>query len=367
MKKRILYVLQGIGMGGVSSVILNYYRMLKDDIEADFVVIVPFQHIPDEIRNELAQNGCRIFHVTPFVKNMFKYQSEVAEIIKEGKYDIVHDNNKYFAFLSLRSAKKIGIPIRICHVHNTVVAKEKGFLHEIFIKLTSALSIRYSTELLACSDEAGKSMFGKNSFRVLNNAIEVKQFRFSDEKRKKWREELHIEKAFAIIMVARKEVLKRYDFAFRVFHEINQKRSDSVFLVVGMDEKECTGRDREAYDKLSSEEKDRVKLMGRRLDANELLSAADAFILTSEHEGFGISIVEAQASGLPCFVSESIPHSTDCTGLVKYMPTVKEAGLWADEICKADVQNRDLYAEIVDNGSYSIKHNLSELKRVYGE
>lgn len=366
MPKKILYALQGIGMGGVSSVILNYYRMLKESVTADFVVVVPPEHIPSVIREELEQQGCRIFHVTPFVKSMKKYRQEISQIIAEGNYDIIHDNDKYFAFLTLGPAKKYGVLNRICHVHNTVAANEKKMLHRLFIKFSSMLSVRYATTLLACSEEAGRSMFGNHVFKVLNNAINPENFRFDENKRITLREKLGLQNSFVIIMVARNDGLKRYDFAFQVFSELYELRDDAAFVVVGMSEEECAGRDRDALESLTEEKRNRVFLLGRRLDANDLLNVADAFILTSEHEGFGISIIEAQANGLQCFVSDAIPQATKCTDLVSFLPTVKEPEKWAVEISRACSSNRKEYNDIIANGEFSIAHNKTILESVYG-
>ena len=82
--KRVLYILQGIGIGGVSSVILNYYSLLSDSLAADFVVTVPYNYIPQDVRFELESKGCTIYHVTPFTKNMVKYRNDVKHIIKNG-------------------------------------------------------------------------------------------------------------------------------------------------------------------------------------------------------------------------------------------------------------------------------------------
>jgi Glycosyltransferase len=358
--------LQGIGIGGVSSVILNYYRMLTDEIQADFIVIVPFEHIPSTIREELECNGCKIYHVTPFVKNMLKYRKEVAQIIHQGDYDIIHDNNKYFAFLSLNSAKKAGITTRICHVHNTVAAKEKSILHNLFIRVSSKLSVRYATELLACSDEAGKSMYGSRSFTILYNAIDVNKYKFNDELRTKWRKGLNINKDLVIAMVARKDIIKRYDHAFRIFAEIYKVHRNASFLAIGIDEKNCEARDLQVYYELPDDIRNRIHLLGRRMDANELLNAADVFVLTSEHEGLGIVVIEAQANGLLCYVSQGVPREVDIAGIVHFLPTLGDPSYWAKEICSQKCGfERLCYSDIVEKSEYSIDNAVNSLKRIY--
>ena len=352
-------------MGGVASVIKNYYQLISHEVVADFIVTETDERIPKDLREELNSKGCHIFHVTHFAKNMWRYYIEVGKIIKIGNYDIIHDNTKYF---SLSVARKCKVPVRICHVHNTVAAKEKWFLHRWFIYFSSKLSVRYATSLLACSKEAGESMFDKHSFIILNNAIEPESFQFDKTKRDYWRNEFDLNDKFVLLMVARNDPLKRYDFAFKVFGKLFDIRNDARFLVVGLSENECQERDKLSLDLLPPQVRKNIVMLGRRLDAHELLSAGDAFILTSEHEGFGISIVEAQANGLPCFVSDAIPHATKCTDLVHFMPTLREEDLWAKEISVVQqIQNRKDYSLEVEKSEYSIKKNKEVLMSIYGD
>ena len=364
---KILYILQGLGTGGVSSVILNYYRSLKADVRADFVVIVAPEVIPESLRAELRADGCEIFHVTPFTKNMAAYRSEVKRIIQRGQYDIVHDNNKYFAFLSLGSAKRAGVERRICHVHNTVAAKEKNLIHRTFIHMASALSVKDATALVACSQQAGESMFGENAFTVLNNAVDVDRYAYQSARREYWRAQLGLQGQFVLIMVARRDVLKRFDHAFRVFGAVNRRIPESVFLIAGMEEKDCLERDRASLMSLPETARARIRMLGRRTDANELLNAADGFLLTSEHEGLGISIVEAQANGLPCFVSTGVPQEARVTDLVEYLPCLGDEEQWAEAIVRrGENADREKYADILRSTAYSIENAVGKLREVYG-
>lgn len=365
--KRVLYILQGIGIGGVSSVILNYYSLLSDSLAADFVVTVPYNYIPQDVRFELESKGCTIYHVTPFTKNMVKYRNDVKHIIKNGNYDIIHDNTKYFCFLSLGVAKKNGVPIRICHVHNTVSLSDKSFLHRAFIRFSSKLSIRSATLLFACSKQAGQSMFGNNEYHVIFNAIDVDKYKYNEQLRKKVRKELGINDSFVLIMTARSDIIKRYDHAFRVFEQICLQKKESVFLAVGIDKNNCISRDLAVYNSLPVYVKNRILQLGKRNDVNALLNAADVCILTSEHEGLGISIIEAQANGLPCFVSSGVPNEVNITNLVHFLPCLGDPNKWANEICNFVLdEEREKYAQAVIESDYSINSAVIKLKRLYG-
>jgi len=296
---------------------------------------------------------------------MYKYYKEVADIISRNNYDIIHDNNKYFAFLSLWTAKKKRIPIRISHVH-VVVPSKRNIFHNAFIKISSGLSSYCANVRMACSEEAGKSMYGNKKFVVLNNAINPLDYKYDNTVRDKFRKEYSCENNFVLMMVARKDSLKRFDFAFKVFDKLYRLNKNAKLILVGLSDEECTGRDRQSYLAMSEEARSKVYFFGRRRDANKLLNMADSFIMTSEHEGFGISIIEAQANGLPCFVSDAIPYSVAATELVTFLPTVTSSDLWAEKINNVVCSNdRERYFFEIEGGKYNVANVVSLLREVY--
>lgn len=364
--KKVLFVLQGLGNGGVASVVLNYYRSMQDQIKADFVVMVPPNRTPDSLKDELEVKGCNIYHITSFTKNMLRCYSELKEIISKGNYDIVHDNDKYFAFLSLMSARKYKVPIRICHVHNTVAKNEKSLIHRMFITVASKLSVSASNCLMACSEEAGRSMFGSREFHVLNNAIDVDRYQFDASLRERLRSDFGFNHRRVLMMVARRDELKRFDHAFAVFGELFRMNPDYVFAVVGFQKEECLARDRAALSALPKEAQENVMFLGKRIDANALLNMADAFLLTSEHEGFGIAIIEAQANGLPCFISTGVPQAVKVTDLVHFLPCLGAPSEWVNCIQnESQTKERGAYAQEIRNSQFDIQTAAHLLGMIY--
>lgn len=364
--KKILYVLQGLGYGGVSRVLLNYYKHIKNNFKADFVV-KDDSNLNSEFANELREYGCNIFPVTSFNKNMIKYSRDVGQIIKNGNYDIVHDNNKYFGFLSLYQAKKYGVKKRISHIHNTIVKSEKKFLHRLFICVASKLTVYYATNLMACSRQAGKSMFANKEFYVLNNAIDAEQYKFDNVKRNMYRKEKCFENAMVVITVARYDTLKRYDFAFKVFEQLSNINSKFVYVIAGVEKKELKNLELNSYNSLSDETKNKIIFMGKTGKINELLNAADVFLLTSEHEGLGIAVIEAQASGLPCVVSTGLPEEVKVTDLVSFKSLTDPLVEWANEINNKAISTdiREKYNAIIEKSEFSIKEQSNLLIKYY--
>ncbi|MBR3811304.1 MAG: glycosyltransferase [Agathobacter sp.] len=364
--KKVLYILQGLGYGGVPGVLLNYYREIKDEVEAHWIV-KDTSDLDSDFAKELRNYGCTIYPVTSFNRNMFQYSKEVRDIIKREKYDVIHDNNKYFAFLSLFHARKNQIPVRICHVHNTVAKEEKNFIHRWFIKITSYLSAKYATHLLACSEEAGKSMFGKREFEVLNNAIAVEEYAFSDQLRQKYRCELNLESDFVLMTVGRYNPLKRYDFAMKVFSELKKVKKNAKYVIIGVSKDELEGVEKDAFDSLDDDTKDNILFLGTRGDIKNLLNAADVFLLASEHEGFGMVVVEAQANGLPCVVSTGLPVSVKQTQLVTFSSLEDAPSVWASKILNGEIKvDRKSGSDLMQESEFSIQKCAVKLKEFYG-
>lgn len=371
MKKRVLFIMQSLGMGGVSSVILNYYREIANDIIADFAVTAKPESVPSVVINFISEHGGHVFYLPHFAgRNMLRYRTEIASIIKHGKYDVIHDNDKYFGFLSLVPAKRCNVPVRIAHVHNCVAADEKAFLHRNFIRVASKLTEKACNVRMACSTEAGRSMFSSDDFVVLNNSIDPNNYRFSEEYRYAFRNKYGIsDDDKVLITVARNDSLKRYDFAFKVFDELCKLNDSYKYVVVGLEEAELSERDRSSLMSIDENSRSKIMFLGRCFNANQILSMADAFILTSEHEGFGISVIEAQANDLKCFVSDAIPQSTKVSDLVLFLPCLSFQNLWASTIHTElkDYQRTEVGFDSISNSAYSIEKCKKQLLDIYNK
>lgn len=363
--KKVLYVLQGLGKGGVPSVVLNYLTELGHEIDADFAIIEQYSSTGAE-ENAVVRAG-HVYQLPSFTKNMFSYYMALRKVIRDGKYDIVHDNNKYFGFLSLWAAKRCGVPMRIAHVHNTVVRKEKSLMHQVFIWITTMLTKKAANVLFACSVEAGRSMYGLDSFHVINNGIYPQSYKYDAHERKRMREKFQFdENDFIITMVARPDQLKRFDFAFIVFEQVRKKNENSHLLIAGAELDQVCERDRTQYNRLDHDTQKRIIFCGSTSDVPAILSMSDCFLMTSEHEGLGIAAIEAQANGLPCILSTGVPASVKTSDLVNFLPSLQAPELWAESILHSQTANREKYCDILVSSKFSIKNCAKKLKKLYG-
>ena len=255
------------------------------------------------------------------------------KLLEERRYDAVHLNAYQalsLAYLAL--AGEAGVPVRIAHSHNTALRKsltrplKLALHHWAKRKYANAMTCRW-----ACSQAAAEFQFedGEN-WTFIPNGIDTGRFRFDVEEREKSRRELGVEGRLVIGNVGRLCYQKNQEFLLDVFREVVAQRPESVLLLVG-----------EGEDKLRLEEKakalgieDTVIFYGATHEVERLYWAMDVFVLPSRFEGLPVTWIEAQATGLPCFFSDSITEECRIGEGTRFLPLTASAREWAEEIAK---------------------------------
>ncbi|QWU15127.1 Glycosyltransferase involved in cell wall bisynthesis [Paenibacillus sophorae] len=359
---RVLQVGMTPNPGGIESFIMNYYRNMDlNKIQFDFVNMYGDIAYQDEI----IKLGGRIYKIPFFKKHPLKNYKEMQQLIKEQKYKIVHVNMLSAAYdLPLIAAEKNGANCIIAHSHNSF--SPPGIIRKSMDLVNKSRMLKYATHLFACSEQAGKWMFKENKSKkpvhILNNAIDSTKFSYSPETRVEVRLKYNLHEKLVIGHVGRYQYQKNHTFLIDVFYEIYKRNSKAVLLLIG--EGELKEKITEKVKSLGIE--NAVRFLGIRSDINDLMQAMDVFLFPSLFEGLGIAAIEAQAVGLPCFLSDSIPKEVNITGLVKYISLKSTAETWAITILESmDYFKRtDVSDRIAENG-YDIKQMSCWLENFY--
>lgn len=334
-EKQPIIVAQVMGKwlgNGVESVIMNYYRHLDHSkVQFDFICDEDSTRIPYD---EIKKLGGRVFLV-PKYQNLPKYLKALEKLFKENQYRIVHSNINTLSVFPLYAAKKAGVPIRISHSHSTSNPKE--WKRNLIKNILRPFSKRYATDYFACSELAGRYLFGNKAFdqgevKIIHNAIDIEKFKFDEVARKKLRKELGIKDSTVVIgHVGRFVQQKNHTFLVDVFKEYHKKNPDSKLLLVGSGPLE--DEIKKKVEKLDLKES--VLFLGQRDDINKLYSVMDVFCLPSLYEGLPVVGIEAQAADLPCVFSDKITNDIKITDSIKFMKLTDKIKLWSDEITKA--------------------------------
>ena len=359
---RILHMIGSLGIGGSQAFIMNIYRKIdRDKIQFDFIVD-SFEG--NYYVNEIKKMGGRVFFSPKFNgKNYFKVARFWKNFfIQHKEYKILHSHVRSYASIYLPIARSFGVKT-IIHSHSTsngkgIRAAFKGILQ---------FPLRYQADYyLACSKEAGEWLFGKKicrskKFQTLNNAIDTNKYIFNEEGRKKIRREFSLQDEFVLGYLSRVTAAKNPIFVIDVMKELLEIIPKAKLLFVGGGE--LLFAVKEKIKKLGLEEK--VVITGPRTDVGDLMSSMDCYILPSVWEGLGISLIEAQASGLPCVCSEAIQNEAIITNLVHRYSLKLGAKTWAKAISTLkQAQRRDMSADI-KRANFDINDTIYKLINIY--
>lgn len=328
MKKYPIRVAQIMGKmenGGVEAVVMNYYRHIdRTKMQFDFIVDND-SSCPQE--EEIISLGGRVIRVAPY-QSIIANMRDLKKVFTENHYKIVHSELTTMSIFSLAVAKKCGIPVRICHGHNTAC---KGETKKNIMKyMLRPFSKIFATHYFACSDYAGKWLFGKDidknkRYKIIRNAIDINKFRFNSEIRDEVRKELDIEDKFVVGHIGRFVYQKNHDFLIDIFNEVHKKNSNSVLLLVG--EGPLVDEVKQKVHRLGLDSA--VRFLGVRQDADRLYQAFDVFLLPSRYEGLPVVGVEAQISGVPCVFSNDMTAETKFTDSLQFLDLAQSVNKWA--------------------------------------
>ena len=349
--------------GGVESVVMNYYRNIdRNKVQFDFICDEDSKYIP---REEIEKLGGKIILIPPYQKP-FKYHNELKKVLKEGNYKIVHSHISTMSFFSLWAAKSAEVPVRIVHAHSTTnkQEKKKNLMKQVLRPFSKVFANRY----FCCSELAGRWLFGNKTYNqgkvyLLNNAIDVDKFKYNEKVRKAKRKELNIkDKDLVIGHIGRFVKQKNHEFLIDIFNEIHKQNKNTILLLAG---------DGPLKEEIQNKVKElglekNVQFLGQRNDANELYQAMDAFVLPSLYEGLPVVGVEAQAAGLPCFLSTDMTKETKVLDSTQFISLTHDTKYWADKILKEvkTFERKDSSREITDN-NFNIKKEIRKIEKQY--
>lgn len=361
---RILHVIGVMHRGGAETMIMNFYRNTdRTRVQFDFVENEGMKADYDE---EIRTLGGRIYRCPRYNgKNHFTYVSWWKQFLAEhgSEYCAVHGHIGSTASIYLHLAKKAGL-YTIAHSHNTGRLSLKNLVYQIYAYPTRHIADFF----FGCSTDAGISRYGKTvcadrkRFAVLNNAIETASFDFDPQLRQELRGRLGVEDKLVIGHVGRFEEQKNHAFLIRIFSQIRLLRPDAVLLLLG----EGTLRSRIEDQIRQAGLSDCVIMAGVQQNVSAYYQAMDVFVLPSLFEGLALVAVEAQTSGLPCVISDTLSKECIVTNaLVSVMRLKEDAHTWAQHILSRVTQIREGRKDEVARSGFDIHETASWLEGFY--
>ena len=293
---------------------------------------------------------------------------EIKGILSEG-FDVVHlHSSAWRGFLIEEVAMEMGIGKVIVHSHSTGIdfesQEERDTIrreHEYYKK---RFTMEYATDLCACSELAADWLFSeaipRDCIKILPNAIDARKFAFNREIRDRLRKKLGIQYKTVFGHIGRYSYTKNQIFLVDAFFEACKTNRNLYLIMIGQGEN--INRVKRHVQSLGMESC--VKCFSWTDNVVEYMQAIDVFCLPSRFEGFPISVVEAQAAGLRCLVSDKVTNEVNLTGDVTFLPLIMEE--WRDSFLhmESNYERRENIG-ILENAGFTIESSSKKLCALY--
>jgi glycosyltransferase EpsF len=361
MTKRVLHVFTAMNVGGAETMILNLYRAInREKIQFDFLV---HTEEPGYYEKEIIALGGRIFRLPyPKIYYLKSYQKQLLELLRQYNFSAIHSHAHSFSGFILYVANKVPIPIRIAHSHTTSDGKKETLFRQFYQSYMKMKLRKYSTHKFGCSSEACESLFGKDvQTFVLPNSFNLQEF----EEQANITGNKQVESP-VVGHIGRFDPVKNHPFFIETFYHFKQIYPNASAILIG------DGPDKDKIQALIKHYnlEDSVKLLGVRTDIPKLLSRMDIFLFPSLYEGLGNVIIEAQAAGIPCLVSDTVPREVNLSmNLVTFKNLSDGAETWAGVLeKKLNVMERLSWEErkvSLEKSGYDVSINAKFLEGIY--
>lgn len=350
---------------GVAQVVMRYYQHLHKKVIFDFLMFDKYEY---NFEDKISAYGGKCFYVSrPSVLGIWSFISKVRNFFDSHAqdYDAVQLHDLYLNPIILKIAKEKGIKVRIAHSHTTQYGEST--LSKLRNKVLYKTIPLYANVFFACSQDAGTFAFGKNivynkNFFVINNAINISQYIYSEDNRTSIRQEFNIKVNDLVVgHVGRFSPQKNHFFLIRIFSEFCKIEPNAKLLLVGTGN--GMSNTKNLCKVLSIE--DKVIFAGSRSDVGTIMSAMDVFCFPSIFEGLGNVLIEAQANGIACLVSDIIPDEAAILPSYRTLSLSCNANKWAVTLSMmSSKRTSDAFAKVTAAG-FNIVEEAKKVERIY--
>lgn len=347
--------------GGVENYMLNLASELSDEDFSIDLLITDEKKEDEEYIDDIKNIFDNVYFIPSHKENLFKHIIDVYKVSKKYRHGIIHIHaSDGFHAIDGIVGRLAGVRNIIYHSHN---ASFKNGIGKTVGRLLYQISGRY---YLACSKDAGRFLFGErivtsSKFAVAKNGINVKNFKFSLQKRLSLRKEFNISEEVKLLgFVGRFSSEKNVDFVLRVFNKVLLYEPDTLLMLVG------DGEEKRTIETLADEYNisEKVIFTGIRKDIDYIMSGLDVLLLPSQYEALGIVLIEAQTSGVKCIASSNVSREAKISSELSYIDLSIDE--WVDQIVsvKTLINRKDSYRNAEAEG-YSLLKSANEVNKLY--
>ncbi len=366
-KLKVMHMVWSMGDGGAQRVILNYLRDFKEDPDLDMQLYV-YNNAEDSFCNrEIREHGFNVTYLNnpqsklnlPLIKRLFNpavAQKNWEQAIRAYQPDIVHVHISALLGVTLKPIVNTGVPVRFDTLHSdprrykgkALQTNKTAFGKEHFIPLC----------LTKEQSAIARQRYGFDHCEILPNGIDFAALRNRKTEKAAARAKLNLpENAFLVLGVGRLDPIKNFSFLIDAFFCLYSQNPSAVLALAGRGSQLDTLRKKAAELSLG----DKVYFLGNQDDMAMVYSAADVLGVTSISESFSLTVLEAQALGVRCVISDGVPDESIITDRVKKMPPFASPEEWGNALAERDFIDR----KVCDEKDYEVHAISARLKQIY--
>lgn len=358
--KYILHIIANLYIGGAEKVARDIGLYAPDGYENHYVV---FGDTVGEYEIQLKEHGCKVFHMPSPSASYSGFVENLNDLIGEYNYQAVHAHTMFNAGWAMLAAKKMNVPVRVAHAHSAL-RNGNSIVKTVYEAAMRRLILSYATDCVSCGVDAGNRLFGEKAFkekgRLILNGIDTAQFAYNPRKREQIRKELGLQDSFVIGHAGHLMEVKNQKFLLELMPSLLRKKENAILLLLG------DGPDRKMLEEKATELglQGKVIMTGNVSNVYDYLCAMDVFAFPSLFEGMPLSIIEVQANGLPCIISDRVPKDVFLTDLINPL-SLDAAEPWVNAICEAQRSNPGKYPEILKESGFDIHAVIQRFYDIY--
>ena len=363
-KTKVLVIAASLRIGGAEKVARDI-AIYADPEKYEFHYIV----FGDEIgayEIQLQEKGCTIFRLAEPSNSYPQFLKELWKLLKTHQYDIVHAHNMFNCGWTMLLAACAGVSVRVAHSHSTLDDGNSA-LKRVYEAVMRFLILTCATDLVGCGEKAGRRLFAEKAWKkrgkLILNGIDVAGFAYQPEKRNAIRRQYDLRDRLVLGHAGHLAEVKNQVFLLDLMPRILVKRPDAMLLLLG------EGEDRPMLEQKIRDMglESHVIMTGNVTNVADYLSAMDIFVFPSLFEGLPLSILEVQANGLPCVISDSVPEDVFLTDLIHPLSLQDSKDTWVDMILNQRRTDTRRYNQQLCGSDYAVETAMEKIYRIYNK
>ena len=356
--KKVLIIPGALHVGGAERVARDIG--VNADPEKYEIHYLVFGKKIEVYESDVEAAGCRVLRMDSPSSGYWRYFRALMSLIRAEHYDVIHSHTMFNSGWVMLAGKLCGVPVRITHSHSIRGFEKRNLLKNTYEKIMRRVILAFATELVACGRDAGEWLYGKKAFdrrgRLIYNGIALDSYAYDKAAGHEIRRKYGLEDSFVIGHVGHLAQVKNQIFLIRLLPELLKARPETRLLLLG------EGLDRpmltDQVEALGLQEA--VTFTGNVDNVGAFMSAMDVFAFPSLYEGMPLALMEAQANGLPCLISDKIPSDAVVTDQAVSLPLEPE--VWKKALLNA---KRNLSANSFEQIRQLGLDTADMLKKIY--